>query len=340
VFSRRAKVLQAMSPDSEAVTFYEVNKKVTDFPADKIDLSTPESAFALICQTMTGDSPDKLETLSLYTLGRIKVPETARKFIENMSDEYRESLKNANIVKVFVYKNSSAMVIAELENPKSFYFLWMKKDDNGNWLTFGNGSVKDINEAEKAFNTAVERWNKEEEPWKSPDNVGHTHLFTFAGKGSFKPQTPKELLDKLNESLFKTHIVTGYFRTWPEDGRLIGGICTNDPGGLKNVISAIPDLELIKAEPLNEKLFQDHTAKGLLSLPGGSDNLLESEGFPAMRDLANDAKPFPTELVEKIQQKRQSIKSAEYTVESILASKHQEKTQSHERDRAVSFPGR
>ncbi|MCL2346863.1 MAG: M56 family metallopeptidase, partial [Planctomycetaceae bacterium] len=196
VFSRRAKVLQALtSPDSEAVTSYEVNKKVTDFPTDQIDLSTPESAYVLITRTMTGDAPDKLETLALYTLGRIKVPESGQKFIENMPDEYRESQKNARIVKVLVYKNSSAMVIAELENPKSFYFLWMKKDDNNHWLTFGNGTVKNINDAEKAFHAAVERWDKEKEPWKSPDNVGHTHLFTFAGKGSFKPQTPKELLD-------------------------------------------------------------------------------------------------------------------------------------------------
>ncbi|MCL2347506.1 MAG: Ig-like domain-containing protein, partial [Planctomycetaceae bacterium] len=119
------------------------------------------------------------------------------------------------------------------------------------------------------------------------------------GKGSFKPQTPKELLDKLNESLFKTQVVTGYFRTWPEDGRLVGSICTNDPGGLKNVISAIPDLELIKAEPLDEKLFHEHTVKGQQSLGGGASNPKAAPTIAKM-EPANGAEDVDADAVKEL----------------------------------------
>ena len=351
---------------------YEVNKNVADFP-NVVDLTTPEAAYAWTVRLITGDDPEKMEKLGMYTLGRMKIPEATQKWIENMSEDEKEAMKNARIVKVLVYKNTnSAMVIAEQSSKKSFNFRWMKKEDD-NWLSFGQGNVKKLEDAEKAFQTAVARWNQEQAPWKTPDNVGHTHLAifepvgdfdpktpqdlleklnaslfkrndvitgyfrtgtnsdgkmvgrictnnpmglkeviesipelkltkigamteetfakhsgmkvqrdtsgwtspdevghthlaVFAGKGNFKPKDPRSLLDKLNATLFKANVATGYFRTWPDNGRLIGGICTNDAEGLQKVIEAIPDLELIKMEPLNEQIFKEHTEKGQLSL--------------------------------------------------------------------------
>ncbi|MCL2120179.1 MAG: hypothetical protein FWH27_17325 [Planctomycetaceae bacterium] len=73
---------------------------------------------------------------------------------------------------------------------------------------------------------------------------------------------------------------------------------------------------------------------GLLSCRKG-----QLENFPPMRDLQNDAQPFPEELVEKIRQKRQSLKSAEYTVESIMVSKIQDKIDSRKDIARFKFQG-
>ena len=142
-------------------------------------------------------------------------------------------------------------------------------------------------------------------PFSTPEG-GFTHLVLFTGTGDFEPRTPQRLLHRLNTVLRNTRVATGFFRTWAEDNRLIGGICTDDVVGLRNVIELIPDLEVISAEPLTEQSFQQHAEKQQESLP-------EAE-WRAMKDFENDAQPLPSGLLQAIQEKRRAIQSAEYTV--------------------------
>ena len=103
----------------------------------------------------------------------------------------------------------------------------------------------------------------------TPDEMQFTHLVTFAPKGGFAPGTPRELLQELNEPLFKTSIKTGYFRTAPIGGKLVGAICTHDPAGLQKVIESTETLEFIKAERLTQKMFETHEKPLLPQADGG-----------------------------------------------------------------------
>ena len=97
---------------------------------------------------------------------------------------------------------------------------------------------------------------------------GFTHLIVFGPKGDFNPRTPRELLRVINEPLFRMEvIITGYFRTKPIDGKLIGSICTNDPDGLKNIIETTESLEFIEAKRLTAKMFEEHEKTFQESLP-------------------------------------------------------------------------
>jgi hypothetical protein len=58
-----------------------------------------------------------------------------------------------------------------------------------------------------------------------------------------------------------------YRRTWIKDGKLIGGICTDNEVGLRNLFASIPELKLISMERLNAESFDKHSAKKQESLP-------------------------------------------------------------------------
>ena len=153
--------------------------------------------------------------------------------------------------------------------------------------------------------------------YKTPEG-GYTHLVLFAGKGSFEPRTPQGLSGKLNTLLPHSRIATGYFRTWADNNRLIGGICTADATELQKVIELIPDLELISVTPLNEQSFKQHSDKEQESLP-------EAE-WRAMKDGEKDAKPIPNGLLQSIQGKRRAIQSADYTVRWITQNENETST--------------
>ncbi|MCL2743178.1 MAG: PDZ domain-containing protein [Planctomycetaceae bacterium] len=107
---------------------------------------------------------------------------------------------------------------------------------------------------------------------------GYTHKAVFGPKDDFQPNNPMQLLNELNDPLFKTNIATGYFRTWPEDGRLIGGICTHDAEGLKKVIESAPRLEFIKSERLTKESFEAYEKTPQLSMPPADGGYAAPEG--------------------------------------------------------------
>jgi hypothetical protein len=115
---------------------------------------------------------------------------------------------------------------------------------------------------------------------------GYTHKDIFGPQGDFKPSTPIQLLNVLNDPPSKTGISPGYFRTWPENGKLIGGICTNNVEGLKKVIESAPQLEFIKTERLTKEMFEAYEKTAQESLP--SLRMLEiekSDWFGKLNDM-------------------------------------------------------
>ena len=117
----------------------------------------------------------------------------------------------------------------------------------------------------KSF-AAYEKRKQESLGWTTPEG-GYPYLTVFAPINNFHPKTPRELLDKLNKTLFPAKVRTGYFRTWPENGRLVGGICTDDSEGLKSVLKKIPDLKWVRTDILNAKSFEKHSNRKQESLP-------------------------------------------------------------------------
>ena len=114
-------------------------------------------------------------------------------------------------------------------------------------------------------------------PYATPQG-GYTHKVVFGPKGDFQPSNPMQLLNELNEPLFKTNISTGYFRTWPENDRLIGGILTHDAEGLRNVIESAPRLEFIKVERLTAESFAAYERTSQLSLPPADGGYATPQG--------------------------------------------------------------
>ncbi len=250
----------------DRIQSYRVDKKVTKFPADVIDLSTPETAYALGNRIIAGDETDRVERLRQYSVN-MNVPKDVVQWLETMPPETKVSMKNAEILHVFIYKDKSAMVIAEVVKGEKYNNRLFTKQD-GKWFNVGGGGLYNGKSAENVvkmcegmFAKLADGWDnvKEKEVWKTPDVVGHTFLATFEPTGDFKPVTAQELLDKLNGPLFKrNNIVTGYFRTTMDGDQMVGRICTNNPTGLREVFKESPELKLIKLEPLNEKLFEEH----------------------------------------------------------------------------------
>ncbi len=104
---------------------------------------------------------------------------------------------------------------------------------------------------------------------------GYTHLVTFEPAGDFHPERPGELLDVFNGVC---KVRTGYFRTAPQDGKLVGRICTDEPEELRKSIEKEPRLKWVESLPLTAELFAQHEASKQESLP---ENVARTAGAHA-----------------------------------------------------------
>ncbi|MCL2303725.1 MAG: M48 family metalloprotease, partial [Planctomycetaceae bacterium] len=96
---------------------------------------------------------------------------------------------------------------------------------------------------------------------------GFTHLVYFMPTGDFAPRTPSDLLPKVSfQKMNEFSVTLGYFRTKPEDGKLIGSFATGDPENFEKMIQSIPDLEFIKSERLTKESFEAYEKTPQLSL--------------------------------------------------------------------------
>ncbi len=100
-----------------------------------------------------------------------------------------------------------------------------------------------------------------------PGVSGFTHLVYFQAKGDFNPRNPGELLAPIYKTVYSGNPVTGYFRTKPVGGKLVGSLCTGDPDKLEKLVKSMPQLEFVKSERLTKESFEAYEKTPQLSLP-------------------------------------------------------------------------
>jgi hypothetical protein len=248
----------------EGLKHYPVGKCIADFPADKIDLSSPEASYATQKNLIVSNRKDKFEQLSNMTQGRPKISERERRGMENISEDRAKRYREQFVVhEVFILNDKHAFVFGLRQWDNLYDGNFFIKEGN-EWLNMGNDQNFNAENIAKSVQQAFSRW--QDGGYTTPRG-GYTHMLVFGPKGDFKPRTPGELLNVLNASLIPTGIATGYFRTAPENDRLIGRICTNDAEGLKKVIESVPQLEYIKTERLTKEMFEAYEKTAQESLP-------------------------------------------------------------------------
>jgi hypothetical protein len=136
------------SEQIDFVRVYQVNKKISDFP-EKEDLSTPEAAYAVINRVMASG------WISGPAWQRVSVERNAKR----LSKEEKRKVKttdewlNARIVEVRIFKDTHAVVIAEVPS-KGEQPLIDKRSvelENGKWLNAGQSCFGDIEAARAHF---------------------------------------------------------------------------------------------------------------------------------------------------------------------------------------------
>jgi len=142
-------------------TIYEVNKNVTDFKEG--DTSSPEAFYATYNKIMACKNKDVIAKLQEYNVKKMILPQREINNIVNMPDDWAEILKTAEILKVCVYDDQSAMVIAKLSGEKTrspHDVRWLKNVD-GKWLNTGNDRVDSPDVALLKFAQYADKETKE-----------------------------------------------------------------------------------------------------------------------------------------------------------------------------------
>ncbi|MCL2306403.1 MAG: M56 family metallopeptidase [Planctomycetaceae bacterium] len=99
----------------EGLKRYPVNKRIADFPADEIDLSSPEAAYATQKNLIVSSHPDKLERILSITVGRPKVSDISaherRMNDEKITEEWAKIYREKFVVfEVYVLEDKYAFV--------------------------------------------------------------------------------------------------------------------------------------------------------------------------------------------------------------------------------------
>ncbi|MGL6196955.1 MAG: M56 family metallopeptidase, partial [Thermoguttaceae bacterium] len=96
--------------------------------------------------------------------------------------------------------------------------------------------------------------------------AGFTHLIVFEPAGDFIPKKPMEYLNLIRPKLAESGVHAGYFRTKPEDGKLIAYFLTSTPEEFKKFVDSFPELKYIRTEPLTQEMFEKYEKTPQLSI--------------------------------------------------------------------------
>ena len=138
---------------SNLLRVYQVDRKIIDFP-EKEDFSTPESAYAVINRVMANGERSKWRQISVKSLANTLPPENAEK--KEVQPQYAKTLLNARILEVRIFREISAVVLAEITGDSGISRIDKRyvELENGRWLNAGQGvSSETLDEARAESNT-------------------------------------------------------------------------------------------------------------------------------------------------------------------------------------------
>ena len=167
---RRATPKQAGTPETPATSLkpflnikgaqvHRVDKRVADFPADTIDLSTPEAAYASQKNLMVSSRKDKLEQLMNMQVGRPPVsalPERERKGLtekipDEMAKTYREQF---DVFEVCMLDDTHAFVFGLRRSDMLYDGNYFEKQGD-QWLNAGNVQAMNVEDIAKRLQQAA-----------------------------------------------------------------------------------------------------------------------------------------------------------------------------------------
>ncbi len=145
---------------SDIIKWYPVKKRIADFPADGIDLSTPENSYATQKNLIVSNRKDKVGQLENMTVGRGKMSERERKSLENPEAEDTAKIYRENFIvfEVFVLNDKEAFVFG-LRTFDGLYDGNFFRKEGDEWLNMGNDQSFDATEiaerVEQRFGRAI-----------------------------------------------------------------------------------------------------------------------------------------------------------------------------------------
>ena len=148
----------------EGLKRYPVKKRIADFPANTIDLSTPEAAYATQKNLIVSQREDKLEQILNMTVGRPKIsdiPEHERKMKdEKVSDDWAKTYREQFVVfEVFVLEDKYAFVFG-LRLFDMLYDGNFFRKDGDEWLNMGNDQSKNAEDIGRRVQQTLSRYAK------------------------------------------------------------------------------------------------------------------------------------------------------------------------------------
>lgn len=132
----------------DAVTSYEVNRTVADFPVEE-NPSTPEAVYAAINRlNATGDQ----DSWRRLTVRRLTEGTPTNQGKREVSKAFRDELLNSKILEVRVFRGTHACVIAKVPHAwKSTFDYRSFELEDGRWRNSGNCSLGSLDAARKQF---------------------------------------------------------------------------------------------------------------------------------------------------------------------------------------------
>ncbi len=147
-------VLEPRPKPGDVFRVYPVNRSVAEFPPGE-DLSTPEAAYATV-NRMAWNDPSAWQKVSIAALAE-RLAQESRQRPMTADPEWARVLLNARIRDVVVWKDTQAVVVAELprglstkEIVASIDARYFQRED-GRWLNAGNNRFVTVEQAEVDF---------------------------------------------------------------------------------------------------------------------------------------------------------------------------------------------
>ncbi|MEN6385625.1 MAG: M56 family metallopeptidase [Phycisphaerales bacterium] len=189
-------------PPTREMVVYEVNKSVSDFPAD--DFSTPQAAYAAINKVSANGDSDGWQRVSVKKLAQSLAAEKKNGKMKT-DPEWSQVLLNAKINEVRIWNNKKAIVMAEL--PQSFCSKKIKAPidvrwlefENNKWLNSGNDRTWTIEEARAKFDNSFND-NTQEPDRTNQQKISDEKLNKIFNKPDEVIVQAKELFEKIKNA--------------------------------------------------------------------------------------------------------------------------------------------